>query len=203
MSSLCPNEAGRDWTNTTRAHAALHIHDPIKVVWCHFQSKFDQTFPAVGTTLHLMFQPNQRQRQKKKKQVWYNVPKSDRCAGISMQYLDCVGEQGEDVCVLVRLHVRVQSLKPTLTNKHMLIMEEITGRSSSTLPLKRSKMHDCRAQPELVMGITPCQNTTTSLSLHLTLPLSPQLFLSALLPSFDLFPLEKVENQHPRQLFPH
>lgn len=62
MSSLCPNEAGRDWTNTTRAHAALHIHDPIKLVWSHFQSKFDQTFPAVGTTLHVMFQPNQRQR---------------------------------------------------------------------------------------------------------------------------------------------
>lgn len=86
MSSLCPNEAGRDWTNTTRAHAALHIHDPIKVVWSHFQSKFDQIFPAVGFSLT---------RDKGKKQVWYNVPKSDRCAGISVLNLDCVGEQGE------------------------------------------------------------------------------------------------------------
>lgn len=109
------------------------------------------------------------------------MPKSDRCAGISVWNLDC-GEQGEKydgmwtcVCSCACMY-GVQSLKPTLTNKHMLIMEEITGRSSSTLPLKRSKMHDCRAQPELVMGITPCYNTA-SLSFHLSLPLSPTLTL--------------------------
>lgn len=42
MSSLSPNEVGRDWTNMTRANSALHIHDPIKVVQSHFQNKFDQ-----------------------------------------------------------------------------------------------------------------------------------------------------------------
>lgn len=82
---------------------------------------------------------------------------------------DMMGRERVCVCSCACVY-GVQSLKPTLTNKHMLIMEEITGRSSSTLPLKRRKMHDCRAQPELVMGITPCYNTT-SLSLHLSLPL--------------------------------
>lgn len=32
MSPLCPNEAGKDWANTTRVYWALHIHDPINAV---------------------------------------------------------------------------------------------------------------------------------------------------------------------------
>lgn len=42
MSPLCPNEAGKDWANTTRVYWALHIHDPINAVLSHLQSKFDQ-----------------------------------------------------------------------------------------------------------------------------------------------------------------
>lgn len=41
--------------------------------------------------------------------------------------------QCESVCVVC------VSVQPSLTNKHMLIMKEITDRSSSTLPLKKEQ----------------------------------------------------------------
>lgn len=61
------------------------------------------------------------------------------------QFLLYSSEAGWDLSVCKR-----QSFQPTLTNKHMLIMKEIRGRSCSSLPLKkearcitRGQIQDC------------------------------------------------------------
>lgn len=177
MSSLCPNEVEGDWTNTTRAPPfSLRIHDPIKVIWSHFQSKYDQIYLRHWHWEVLFELQHCEKKLCKWTCVWSCDKKNDRqwfpfkslwlrffCSLLyNWGFTLCLSSTPPpplSLCVTCVNVYESWSFQPTLTNKHMLIMEEITGRSPSTLPLKRSRMHYWRAYPGLGLNITRSNST--------------------------------------------